>query len=361
MLQGTRFNRRWIEVGVSIAIGLLILVLLLPAVQQAREAARRTATKNQLRQIGLAIGNYSESYQMLPHGGVFREDGTPLQSWDTALLLYLSQRAPIDAPDSRFPWDDPVNVDHFMRERTEPWQVQGLTPTRSPDGLPLTHLAGNQSLFYRNSVVHLDRLPEISGTVLIGQAYAKFVPIGYPYNWRDLTLGMGTSDDGFGCRLGRATMFVMGDLSVKEFSNNTHPDVLRALAGPIPPRLREIAKPKDPYRLAIRDYWRYLFVVRGHKKLMTLRLSPDRKSLDIDFGSDDNAEEAIPEHWNPYFQKFIQGAQVEHVQICGDLLARELQPLLELQTLKKLTISDANIKGDVDQFLAPVRSRLQID
>ncbi|MBL8892552.1 MAG: DUF1559 domain-containing protein [Planctomycetaceae bacterium] len=129
-----------VELLVVIAIIAVLIGLLLPAVQQAREAARRAQCANNLKQLGLAALNYDSTYKVLPPGGL---------GWDTlrrpelgpvgaehyhqtvGTLVFLLPYLELDNLDKRITVTKSVE-----RFATPPAQAQGFMPYAYPQNHP---------------------------------------------------------------------------------------------------------------------------------------------------------------------------------------------------------------------------------
>jgi len=98
-------------VGIGVLVcGGILLALLLPAVQAAREAARRTNCSNNLKQITIAMHNYHDVFNALPPAYTVDAAGKPLHSWRTLLLPYLEASHIYTQIDLNEPWDSPRNL-----------------------------------------------------------------------------------------------------------------------------------------------------------------------------------------------------------------------------------------------------------
>ncbi|CAN0371858.1 unnamed protein product, partial [Ectocarpus sp. 4 AP-2014] len=79
------------------------------AVQAAREAARRTRSKNNMKQLALAVLNYESAHGRLPAQAICADDGTPLLSWRVTVLPYMEEQALYNGFHLDEPWDSPHN------------------------------------------------------------------------------------------------------------------------------------------------------------------------------------------------------------------------------------------------------------
>lgn len=104
-----------VELLVVIAIIVTLVALLLPAVQQARESARRASCQNNLHQIGLALQAHHGDHNRLPVGCTewrgWRGTNERQLAWSVFLLPYLEQGPLFDRLDLGLPFDHPVNAE----------------------------------------------------------------------------------------------------------------------------------------------------------------------------------------------------------------------------------------------------------
>src|SRR5690242_17201482 len=91
IISARRIGFTLVELLVVIAIIGILIALLLPAVQAAREAARRTGCKNNLKQLGLALQNHVSAKKTLPGGQKYSFDSGRYYSVQTQLLPYMEE------------------------------------------------------------------------------------------------------------------------------------------------------------------------------------------------------------------------------------------------------------------------------
>jgi len=103
-----------VELLVVIAIIGILVALLLPAIQAAREAARRTQCTNNLKQIGLALHNYHDTYHRFPPSGILYGDPARVphqlpyhHTWLIMILPFLEEGTLYDDVDTEVPvWNN---------------------------------------------------------------------------------------------------------------------------------------------------------------------------------------------------------------------------------------------------------------
>jgi hypothetical protein len=93
----------------TVAIVGILVALLLPAVQAAREAARRNQSMNNLKQMMLALLNHESAKREFPAHAIYSEDGKPLLSWRIKILPYIEEQALYEQFHLDEPWDSEHN------------------------------------------------------------------------------------------------------------------------------------------------------------------------------------------------------------------------------------------------------------
>ena len=222
-----------IAVLAACALGFLVCAgilaaLLIPAVQAAREAARRMQCSNNMKQIALAIHNYESAFKSLPPAYTVDSEGNKLHSWRTLILPFLEQNAVYSRIDFSKSWDHSDNA--FALELQVPTY---MCPSSS---LPKGHtlylaIVDPQSVFPGETQTTFSQITDgTSNTVMVYESDPATSVHWMEPRDGDMDAFMSAfSSDHRHSHTGGANC-TLADGSVRFFSNNTPPATLRALA-----------------------------------------------------------------------------------------------------------------------------------
>jgi prepilin-type processing-associated H-X9-DG protein len=276
---GRRSAFTLIELLVIIAIIAVLVGLLVPAVQKAREAAARIQCTNNLKQIGLALHNYHDAAKSFPPGYLSGVDGAgndtgPGWGWAAFILPQMEQQNLSNAVRFDQPIEAPVNsgvrvmpLKSYLCPSDNPqptWTASQLDPLGNPVAAICDVASANyigvfgvtepgvdgEGAFFRNSKVRIADITDgTSQTLLVGERAHDLAPatwVGavtkaeiFPYNSSNMVLGHTGESNGpaaptesnhFSSRHSGGVNFVFADGRVRLLTGSVSAAVFRALS-----------------------------------------------------------------------------------------------------------------------------------
>ena len=202
----------------------VLVGMLLPAVQSARQAARRVSSMNNLKQIGLAMHNSHSVYRKFP-GDIQSADGTPLLSWRVAILPFIEENSLYEQFRKDEPWDSPHNL-QLAEKMPAVYQHPGMKVDSG--STVYQRPVGPQFLFEGHEGISLRQITDgTSNTIMVVESPADAaVPWTKPTDLRVDMVNLvgsicGWTRDGFNA--------LLADGSVRYIASTVDGDVLKAL------------------------------------------------------------------------------------------------------------------------------------
>ncbi|MCA9034679.1 MAG: DUF1559 domain-containing protein [Planctomycetaceae bacterium] len=196
----------------------------------------RTQSRNHLKQIGLAVHNYSDTHGLLPPGVSFDEQGRAMHSTLTMLLPFIEQQGLYSSIDLNLPWNDISNQLPFQtRIPGYEFPPQVPNPEMRPrrDMLAPANYAGNIRLLMPGSAMSFRDINDgTSNTILAGEVMAGLRPWGDPLNLRDPAKGVNKGPEGYSSPFHGGVNVLFADGSTRFLSSDTEPGILKALSTP---------------------------------------------------------------------------------------------------------------------------------
>jgi hypothetical protein len=208
----------------AVMCGGVLLALLLPAVQAAREAARRQQGMNHLKQIGLALHNYHDQHGSFPPAVVTDANGKPLYSGRVLLLPYLEQKDLYDQFDLDQAWDSDQN--RAISETPVNVFMDPSSADQTPGKTDYFFVTGTGTVFEGDKAFGMAAITDgTSNTVVVVEAKSNGTHWAEPRDIdfsQPMALPPGSHPSG--------NLVLMGDGSVRTLSKTINPAVIRQLS-----------------------------------------------------------------------------------------------------------------------------------
>lgn len=215
--------------GVLFVCGGVLAALLLPAVQQAREAARRTQCKNNLKQIGLAMHNYHDTFNLFPAAHLNDSQGQPRISWRASILPYVDQAPMFNMLNMNEAWDGPTNSRLHAMMPPVYMCASYNSPVRT--NTCYATIVSDRSIMGANKCIPIREITDgTSNTLLVVEACRSNIPWMKPQDLDQATFANQGAANGLSSSHVGGAHVLLADGSVRYISQNINGATLQALA-----------------------------------------------------------------------------------------------------------------------------------
>lgn len=353
--------RRWAPAAIVIGIIAIFVALLLPAVQHAREAARRTQSKNNLKQIGLALHNYHDAFRCFPPGGTFDASGRACHSWISSIQPFVDASPLFSEIDFNQPWDTPFNADAFRR-RLPVLTNPSLDHHQSANDYGLADYSANSRLLAANSSVILEDIANASEVFLAAELGGDFIPWACPYNWRPFE-GFASKPRTYGRPEGIGGHFLMTDGSVRWIAPDMSADEFEAVRGPdlagaAASNLAIIRRPDSfPYPT---DAWKRVQIPFGNR-LIGFGMRNGRDEMIYFHLSFSHGKSTYRHPGDNDLERLREFPHLIGLTAEGDFTDRSAESLAKLTKLEELQLSSEGMSDDGLAFLEKLSALRSLD
>jgi len=222
----------WLPTVIVIVLILLVgAAILIPAIGNAREAARRASCSCHLKQLGLALQTYHDAYQRLPPVYFADAQGRPVHSWRTIVLPYCGGQEVYERYDFDVPWDGPGNR-ALLADMPKLYRCPSDMEA-APFTTNYVTIVGDETAWpFEKSQSLANFTDGTSNTAVVVEVTGHDIPWAEPRDLEFATLDFHVNDKsspGISSHHPGGVMALMGDGSARMLPNNTDAKTMRAV------------------------------------------------------------------------------------------------------------------------------------